>query len=57
MAWIERRGSAVVSVGMPVAGAAFAVEYPHAGDPLVALLTETSAVELLAAELWARSLR
>ncbi len=55
MDWIRRRGSAVVSVGTPVEGAAVAVEYPHADDPRVALLAETSAVELLAAELWARS--
>ena len=42
--------------GRPVDGAAPHVPYPGAGDPLVALLAETTAVELLAAELWRRSL-
>ena len=55
MDWIERRGGAVVSIGHAVPGAAFAVEYPGADDPLVATLVETSVVEHLAAELWARS--
>jgi fructoselysine-6-P-deglycase FrlB-like protein len=55
MEWIERRGSAVVSVGAPVPGAAYTVGYRLAAEPLIALLVETSAVELLAAELWARS--
>ena len=55
MDWIERREGAVVSVGPTVPGAAVAVEYPGADDPLVATLVETSVVEHLAAELWARS--
>jgi fructoselysine-6-P-deglycase FrlB-like protein len=55
MDWIRRRGSAVVSVGTAVPGAGVVVEYPHVDSPFVALLVETSAVELLAAELWTRS--
>ena len=54
--WIERRGCAFVAVGAPVAGAALHVGYAGAGDPDIALLVETTAVELLAAELWRRSL-
>lgn len=54
--WIERRGCAFVSVGQTVPGAAFQIPYSGAGDPLVALLAETTAVELLAAELWRRTL-
>jgi fructoselysine-6-P-deglycase FrlB-like protein len=53
--WIERRGCAFVAVGAPVAGAALNVGYAGAGDPDIALLVETIAVELLAAELWRRS--
>ncbi len=54
--WIERRRGAFVAIGEPVEGAAAQVGYPGADDPLVALLAETAAVELLAAELWRRSL-
>ena len=54
--WIERRGCAFVAVGEPVAGAALNVGYAGAGDPDIALLVETTVVELLAAELWRRSL-
>lgn len=54
--WMRERGCAFVSVGPAPEGAAFCVDYPGAGDPLVALLAETTAVELLAAELWRRSL-
>lgn len=52
--WIEQRGCTFVSIGEPVPGAALHVAYPGAVDPLVALLAETTAVELLAAELWRR---
>ena len=54
--WIERRHGAFVAVGAPVDGAALHLGYEGAGDPDVALLVETTAVELLAAELWRRSL-
>jgi fructoselysine-6-P-deglycase FrlB-like protein len=54
--WIERRGCAFVAVGAPVVGAALHVGYAGAGDPDIALLVETTAIELLAAELWRRSL-
>ena len=53
--WIEQRECAVVAVGRRTARAALTVAYPSAGDPVVDLLVETSAVELIAAELWARS--
>jgi fructoselysine-6-P-deglycase FrlB-like protein len=52
--WLERRGGAVVAIGRPSPRAAFRIPYPHAGDPYVDLLVETSAAELLAAELWGR---
>lgn len=52
--WLERRGCASVAVGRPEPRATLQVTYPGAGDPLVDLLVETSVVELLAAELWAR---
>jgi fructoselysine-6-P-deglycase FrlB-like protein len=54
--WMEKRGCAFVAVGEAVEGAAAHVAYPGAGDLVVALLAETTAVELLAAELWRRSL-
>ena len=54
--WIERRRGAFVAIGEPVEGAAVQIGYPDADTPLVALLAETAAVELLAAELWRRSL-
>jgi fructoselysine-6-P-deglycase FrlB-like protein len=54
--WIEQRGGAVVAIGSPAPGAALEIGYPGAGDPLVDLLVETSAVELTAAELWRRRL-
>jgi fructoselysine-6-P-deglycase FrlB-like protein len=53
--WIEQRECAVVAVGRRAPRAALTVGYPNAGDPVVDLLVETSAVELIAAELWARS--
>ena len=36
----------------PVEGAAAAVPYPDADDPLVATLVETGVAELVAADLW-----
>jgi glucosamine--fructose-6-phosphate aminotransferase (isomerizing) len=54
--WIQQRSCAFVAVGEPVAGAAAHIPYPGSGDPFVALLAETTATELLAAELWRRSL-
>jgi fructoselysine-6-P-deglycase FrlB-like protein len=54
--WIRKRAGAFVAIGEAVDGAAVRVPYPGAGDPLVALLAETTASELLAAELWRRSL-
>jgi len=53
--WIEERGGTVVAVGRPTPRAAGSVTYPNAGDAAVDLLVETSAVELIAAELWRRS--
>ena len=52
--WLERRSGAVVAIGRPSPRAAFRIPYPHAGEPYVDLLVETSAAELLAAELWRR---
>jgi hypothetical protein len=52
LGWIERRGGTIVAVGRPCPAAAVHIPYPGAGDPLVDLLVETSAVELLAAGLW-----
>ena len=54
--WLEKRGGSFVAIGPPVPCAAVHVGYPGADDPLVALLAETTATELLAAELWQRSL-
>ena len=54
--WMQRRGAAFVAVGSSVEGAAVTVEH-QASDPLCALLVETTVAELLAAELWRRSLR
>ena len=54
--WLEKRGGAFVSIGTPVRGAVVQVAYPGADNPLVALLAETTAAELLASELWRRSL-
>jgi hypothetical protein len=53
---MRERGCPYVAVGEPVDGADAHVPYPGAGDSAVALLAETTAVELLAAELWWRSL-
>jgi fructoselysine-6-P-deglycase FrlB-like protein len=54
--WMRRRGGAFVAVGGRVEGAAAQVSYAGAADPFVALLAETTAAELLAAELWRRLL-
>lgn len=54
-AWMQQRGCAFVTVGRPVAGSAFHIGFPGAEDPDVALLTETTAAELLAAEMWRRA--
>ncbi|MCU1368335.1 MAG: iron dicitrate transport regulator FecR [Ilumatobacteraceae bacterium] len=53
--WLTRRGSTFVAVGGELAGAARSVRYPGDDDPVVALLTETTVAELVAATLWARS--
>jgi glutamine---fructose-6-phosphate transaminase (isomerizing) len=50
--WAAKRGVPVVSVGEMLPGAATAIEYPGADDPLVATLVEVAVAELLAAELW-----
>lgn len=44
----------MVSVGVPVPGAALVIPYPHAEDACVATLVETGAAELVADELWRR---
>jgi fructoselysine-6-P-deglycase FrlB-like protein len=54
--WLEQRGGCVVAVGSEAPRAALQVSYPGAGDQFVDLLVETMATELLAAELWRRSL-
>ena len=54
--WLETRGCAFVAIGAPLTRAAVQVGYPGSRDPLMAVLAETTAVELLAAELWRRSL-
>jgi glucosamine--fructose-6-phosphate aminotransferase (isomerizing) len=53
LAWLRERQSTVVSVGRPVPGSAVAVRYPHDDDDDVALLTETTVVELVSAIWWA----
>lgn len=53
--WMRERDCRFVAVGEAVDGADVHVAYPGAGDSTVALLAETTAVELLAAELWRRS--
>jgi hypothetical protein len=54
-AWMRRRGAAFVAVGNEVEGAALTIEH-GAAHPLCALIVETTAAELLAAEMWRRSL-
>ncbi|BCY10538.1 SIS domain-containing protein [Actinoplanes sp. L3-i22] len=53
MEWIRQRGSRLLAVGAPVAGAAAVIRYPHDDDPDVRLLTETLIAELVAATWWA----
>jgi fructoselysine-6-P-deglycase FrlB-like protein len=55
MRWADERGSQVIAVGPPVAGAVQTVRFPHAHDPLVASLVETMVTELAASELWRRA--
>lgn len=50
--WATPRGADVIAIGRAVDGATHHIPFPDAGDPLVASLVETSAVELLAATLW-----
>ncbi|KRT62565.1 MAG: phosphosugar isomerase-like protein [Chloroflexi bacterium CSP1-4] len=52
MGWLRSRGSVVVAVGADVPGAALSVRYRGDDDPMVALLTETLVVELVAATWW-----
>jgi fructoselysine-6-P-deglycase FrlB-like protein len=54
MQWARERGSTIVAVGEPVAGAALTIPYPLAEDPVIASLVETSVAELAAAEWWLR---
>ena len=54
--WMRRRGAAFVAVGGDVEGAAVTIEH-GATHPLCSLLVETTVAELVAAELWRRSLR
>lgn len=54
MDWAAKREFPVVSVGVPIPGAALVIPYPHAAEPYVATLVETGAAELVAAELWQR---
>lgn len=53
--WMTRRGGELVAVGAPIPGAAVQVPLP-VPSPLHALLVETTVAELVAAELWRRSL-
>ena len=53
--WTTERGSTVVSVGPAVPGVAHTVAYDGWDRPDVALLTETTAAELVAAHLWSES--
>jgi glucosamine--fructose-6-phosphate aminotransferase (isomerizing) len=54
MAWARERGSEIVAVGRPVAGAVQHIPFPDADDDLVASLVETSVAELAAAQWWLR---
>jgi glucosamine--fructose-6-phosphate aminotransferase (isomerizing) len=54
MAWARERASTIVAVGAPVDGAAMHIPFPHASDPLVASLVETTVAEVVAAEMWRR---
>lgn len=52
---VRSRSGEVVVIGPPVEGAALVVPLPGIEDELVRTLVEVTAVELLAAELWARA--
>ena len=53
--WLTQRERTVVAVGQPFPGARFVVEFPDADQPLVALITDTTVPELVAAHWWARN--
>lgn len=55
-AWMKRRGAAFLAVGRAVEGAALTVEHAAADEPWQASLAEPIVCELIAAELWRRSL-
>lgn len=50
--WTAQRGTTVVSVGQDLASAAYCLRYPGDTDPTVALLSEVTVAELVAARLW-----
>lgn len=50
--WMRERRSRFVAVGCHLPGAASEVRYPGEDDPIVALLTEVSMAELVAADWW-----
>ena len=54
MEWARERGSSIVAVGRPIAGAALHVGFPGATDPLTCALVEVSVAELAAATWWRR---
>lgn len=53
--WLTERGSTVVSVGGEFPGAVHTVRYPDDDDRFVAMLTEVTVAELVAAALWVDS--
>ncbi len=50
--WMRERRSVFVAVGGHLPGAAYELRYPGDTDPLVALLTEVTVTELVAASWW-----
>jgi fructoselysine-6-P-deglycase FrlB-like protein len=54
MEWAVPRAATIVAVGRPVEGASHHIAFPHATDPLVCSLVETSVAELAAATWWRR---
>ena len=54
MEWVRSRGSTVVALGSPAAGARFELGYRGALDDEVALYTETLVAELVAGSWWQR---
>jgi glucosamine--fructose-6-phosphate aminotransferase (isomerizing) len=54
--WLRERGSTIIAIGRPVAGAQLHVPFPHADDPDVAALVDVTVAELAAATLWRRRL-